>query len=138
MEDLEKRPSLAERMSALKEGAKHRPVRELDEEFSISTGPMRGHHFKFVRTYDWWGYPGYMYEVKKYYPDTGKWGNTYYEIFFRRVSRFSNAVMYPSQEAFGEWAWCCRNLKDVDLKINGKIKDIIENRQKRKKHEKSN
>ena len=45
--------------------------------------------------------------------------DTYYEVFKRKVEQpneFHNDEYerYPSDEAFGSWAWCCSNGKSVE------------------------
>ncbi|MDO6819078.1 hypothetical protein [Zobellia sp. 1_MG-2023] len=62
----------------------------------------------------------YLYEVNDIEPD--KNSHTYFEVFFRRIekartypngNRVPKRVIYPWDEAFGDWAYCIHRGNDV-------------------------
>jgi hypothetical protein len=50
---------------------------------------------------------GYIYEVADSEND-----HKYYEVFERRYNRRFNCISYPTDKAFGKWAWCISRGKD--------------------------
>lgn len=68
-------------------------MKELDSEF-IGTGQVRG--FKFKR--ELFNDRAFIYSVTT---ET----ETHYEVFLRKENTQFNCVSYPSDKAFGIWAW---------------------------------
>lgn len=83
-------------------------MRELKESF-IGKGQVRGFEFTQVKKTE----HGYIYKI-----DTK---NTIcYEVFHKRVNSQYNCISYPSNKAFGVWAWTYNTL---DKALN-KLEDI--------------
>ncbi len=84
---------------------------ELETEFE-GKGQMSNFYFKQIVKNDF----GYIYEL------TDKFGNIHYEVFERREQKESDIeiagqkvhydfkIMYPSMNAFGDWAYSCTSL----------------------------
>ncbi len=55
-------------------------------------------------------------------------GTKYYEVFKRveyaphhkqkSLSKHASWVLFPGDEAFGKWAWCCRTLEKAQERLN--------------------
>lgn len=74
-------------------------MKELQIEF-IGRGQVKG--FIFTQTNK--SEKAYIYKV-----DTGS--STHYEVFKRKVNNQFNCISYPSDKAFGYWAWSCSTLE---------------------------
>jgi len=74
-------------------------MKELNEYFS-GRGQVKGYVFNQISKTK----RGYLYEVR------GK-DTIHYEVFKRRENSMYNNVSYPSDKAFGIWAWTTPNLK---------------------------
>lgn len=70
-------------------------MKELNEKF-IGRGQVKG----FIFTQKNKSKAGYVYEV-----NTGS--TIHYEVFKRKENKQFNCISYPSDKAFGFWAWCC-------------------------------
>lgn len=68
-------------------------MKELEEEF-IGKGQVKG--FRFTQLEQ--SRNAYLYEV-----NTGH--SIQYEVFYRKENSRFNCVSYPSNKAFGVWAW---------------------------------
>lgn len=73
-------------------------MKELKEYFS-RRGQVKGYVFNQISATKWC----FIYEVK------GS-GTTHYEVFKRVENTLYNCVSYPTDKAFGKWAWTCSNL----------------------------
>ena len=76
-------------------------MKELKEYFS-GRGQVKGYVFNQIKATNM----GFIYEVKGV--DT-----LHYEVFKRVENTLYNCVSYPSDKAFGKWAWTCMNLDDA-------------------------
>ena len=74
-------------------------MKELKEYFS-GKGQVKGYVFNQISKTKL----GFIYEVK------GK-DSIHYEIFKRRENAMYNCISYPTDKAFGLWAWTCDNLE---------------------------
>lgn len=74
-------------------------MKELQESF-IGRGQVKG--FIFTQTNK--SEKGFIYKV-----DTGS--SVHYEVFKRKINNRFNCVSYPSDNAFGMWAWSCSTLE---------------------------
>lgn len=72
-------------------------MRELSKEF-IGRGQVKGFKFTQLDANEY----AYRYEVN----DEGK---IHYEIFYRKENSLYKCVSYPSNKAFGIWAWTSRD-----------------------------
>lgn len=59
----------------------------------------------------------FMYEVA----DT-ETGHVYYEVFERKYNRRFNCISYPSDKAFGKWAWCISRGDDYKKAFDSAMK----------------
>lgn len=73
-------------------------MKELKEYFS-GRGQVKGYVFNQIKRTK----HGYLYEVR------GK-DSVHYEVFKRRENTLYDCVSYPSDKAFGKWAWTCGDL----------------------------
>ena len=87
-------------------------MKELKESF-IGKGQVRGFEFTQVKKTEF----GYIYKV-----DTKN--SICYEVFHRKENSRYNCISYPSNKAFGVWAWTTNNIN--------KAKSILEDIQIRK------
>ena len=83
-------------------------MRELKEYFS-GKGKLKGYVFNQISKTK----HGFIYEVK------GS-GTTHYEVFKRVENRMYDVVSYPTDKAFGVWAWTCMSIE----KANERFKEI--------------
>ena len=75
-------------------------MRELSKQFK-GKGQVKGYLFQQLKITSY----SYLYEVKN---DTT--GVIHYEVFKRIENERFNCVSYPTDKAFGLWAWNCNNL----------------------------
>lgn len=81
-------------------------MRELKENF-IGTGQVKG--FKFTQLEK--SCNAYLYQITI--------DNTiHYEVFHRKENNRFNCVSYPSNKAFGLWAWTYKNLQTAKDKFD--------------------
>ncbi|MCL6264925.1 hypothetical protein [Flagellimonas myxillae] len=59
----------------------------------------------------------YIYEVKD-----SETVHIYYEVFERRYNRRFDCISYPTNKAFGFWAWCCSRGKDHQMALRAALK----------------
>ena len=80
-------------------------MKELKEYFS-GRGQVKGYVFNQIRKTEW----GFIYEVK---------GNdvVHYEVFKRRENTMYDCISYPTDKAFGLWAWTCMSLEKAEIKL---------------------
>lgn len=81
-------------------------MRELKEQF-LGRGQVKGFMFTQVEKSAF----GYIYEVF-----TGV--NYHYEVFKRNENTHFNCVSYPTNKAFGRWAWTYSSLDKAKDKFN--------------------
>ena len=74
-------------------------MKELKEYFS-GRGQVKGYVFNQIRKTNW----GFIYEVK---------GNDiiHYEVFKRKENTMYDCISYPTDKAFGLWAWTCDSVE---------------------------
>lgn len=77
-------------------------MRELQSEF-IGKGQVKGFKFTQVQKTKY----GYIYEVKSY-------NRTWYEVFKRVENSYYNVVSYPTNKAFGVWAWTVNSIQKAN------------------------
>jgi hypothetical protein len=81
-------------------------MKELKEYFS-GRGQVKGYVFNQIRATN----KAYLYEV------AGD-GTKHYEVFKRVENTLYNCVSYPTDKAFGKWAWTCGSLDRAKDKFN--------------------
>lgn len=81
-------------------------MRELQEEF-IGKGQVKGFTFTQIKKSE----HGYIYEVNTK-------DNIHYEVFYHKENKLYECVSYPSNKAFGVWAWTCRALDIAEDILN--------------------
>jgi hypothetical protein len=84
---------------------------ELKDKF-IGKGQVKGFRFTQIKKTEY----GFIYRIH----DKGR---IYYEVFERKENNRFNCVSYPSNKAFGVWAWTTTNFcraEDIlqDIEIN--------------------
>ena len=90
-------------------------MRELKIEFN-GIGQVKGYYFVQLINDE----KGYLYEVRS--------GNTvHYEIFRRVENTRFGIISYPSNKAFGIWAWTCPSLKRAEVIFEQKVSNYIKN-----------
>jgi len=94
-------------------------MKELQEEF-IGRGQVKG--FKFTQIEQ--NCHAYLYEVSDNI-------NTWYEVFYKKENNLYNCVSYPSNKAFGAWAWTYHTIEKAkdkfdDISNEGDIKEFKE------------
>ena len=81
-------------------------MKELKEYFS-GRGQVKGYVFNQISQTK----HGFVYEVRG--------DNTiHYEVFKRTINTMYDCVSYPSDKAFGVWAWTCLTLERANEKFN--------------------
>lgn len=80
-------------------------MKELQLEF-IGRGQVKGFIFTQKNKSDY----GYIYEV-----NTST--SIHYEVFKRKENSQFNCISYPSDKAFGFWAWCCKTYEDALFRL---------------------
>jgi hypothetical protein len=75
-------------------------MKELREQFE-GIGQVNGYSFQNKKKSPY----SYLYAVKN--NDTG---TIHYEVFKRKENTLYNCVSYPTDKAFGIWAWTCSSL----------------------------
>jgi hypothetical protein len=79
-------------------------MKELEEEFT-GRGQVRGFMFTQIKKNE----HAYLYKVETD-------GQVHYEIFYRKENSYYKCISYPSNKAFGIWAWTKKDLTEsVDL-----------------------
>lgn len=86
-------------------------MKELKEYFT-GIGQVKGYVFNQIKATKY----GFLYEVKE--KDI-----IHYEVFKRKENTMYNCISYPTNKAFGKWAWTCGTLerayeilKEIDFK----------------------
>ena len=92
-------------------------MRELELSF-IGKGQVKGFKFTQIKKNEF----GFIYEVKDC-------GQIYYEVFKRKENVRFNCVSYPSNKAFGIWAWTVKSEREAgyileDIKIKKGVCDV--------------
>lgn len=87
-------------------------MKELKEYFS-GRGQVKGYVFNQILKTEY----GYIYEVR------GD-GTIHYEVFERRENTLYDCVSYPTDKAFGIWAWTCMDLDRAKQRLK-EIKERI-------------
>ncbi len=91
-------------------------MQELKEQFT-GRGQVKGFIFTQKNKSDY----GYIYEVNTGY-------SIHYEVFKHKVNKQFDCVSYPSDKAFGFWAWCCKDYERAltifeDLAIKAEVRN---------------
>lgn len=81
-------------------------MKQLELNF-VGRGQVKGFIFTQIKKSDY----GYIYSVKVD-------DNIHYEVFKHKENNQFNLVSYPSDKAFGLWAWTYKNLEDAVYKLN--------------------
>lgn len=76
-------------------------MKELKEYFT-GIGQVKGYIFNQLNKTDY----AYLYEVKEN-------NRTHYEVFLRKENTLYDCVSYPTEKAFGKWAWTCMDYKSA-------------------------
>jgi len=84
-------------------------MKQLQETFK-GRGQVKGFTFTQIKKSEY----GYIYEVNTK-------DNIHYEVFYHKENTLYECVSYPSNKAFGVWAWTCRT-KEI---AEGILNDII-------------
>jgi len=69
-------------------------------------GQVKGYTFTQISKTDW----GFIYEVEHD-------GHKHYEVFKKRLNHRFGTVSYPTDKAFGIWAWTCMTLENAKYKL---------------------
>jgi len=81
-------------------------MKELKEYF-VGIGQVKGYIFNQIRATKY----AFMYEVSE--------NNViHYEVFKRVENRRYRCISYPTDAAFGVWAWTCETLERAEDKFN--------------------
>ena len=81
-------------------------MKELKSYF-VGIGQVKGYIFNQIKSSDY----AYLYEVSE--------NNViHYEVFKRLENARFNCVSYPTDKAFGIWAWTCETLERAEDKFN--------------------
>lgn len=81
-------------------------MKELQITFT-GRGQVKGYEFKQIKATKY----AYLYEVSE--------NNViHYEVFKRRENSLYECISYPTDKAFGVWAWTCETLKRAEDKFN--------------------
>lgn len=83
-------------------------MKELKEYFT-GVGQVKGYIFNQIKQTKY----GFLYEVKNN-------DDIHYEVFKRRENTMYNCISYPTDKAFGIWAWTTHDLN----RANEILKDI--------------
>ena len=81
-------------------------MKDLQDRFD-GRGQTKGFRFSQIRKTD----KGFIYLV-----DTGD--TKYYEVFKRKENTMYNCVSYPTDKAFGIWAWTIKDYDSALEKLN--------------------
>ena len=81
-------------------------MKELKEYF-VGIGQVKGYIFNQIRATKW----GFLYEVSE-------GGLIHYEVFKRRENTMYDCISYPTDKAFGKWAWTFMDLDNAIEKLN--------------------
>ena len=99
-----------------------RPKYKIKKSSLVNRNKMKGlksHYQRVTRTYvqllqsD----GAYMYEVTDSETD-----HVYYEVFEKRYNRRFNCICYPTDKAFGKWAWCISRGNDHVMAFEAALK----------------
>lgn len=77
-------------------------MRELEKEF-IGRGQVKGFKFTQLKKTEF----GFIYKVEHF-------GLVHYEVFQRRENSRFMCVSYPSNKAFGLWAWTVKTIERAE------------------------
>ena len=82
-------------------------MKQLQTEFK-GRGQVKGFTFTQIKKSE----HGYIYRVNTD-------DNFHYEVFYRKENKLYECVSYPSNKAFGLWAWTCGSLEKAEDILNG-------------------
>lgn len=77
-------------------------MKQLEKEF-IGRGQVKGFRFTQIKQ----NCHAYLYEVSDKI-------NTWYEVFYKKENNLYNCVSYPSNKAFGVWAWTYHTIEKAE------------------------
>ena len=81
-------------------------MRELKEYF-VGVGQVKGYVFNQIKRTE----HAFLYEVSEN-------GLIHYEVFKRKENTMYDCISYPTDKAFGLWAWTCGTLERAEDKFN--------------------
>jgi len=81
-------------------------MKQLEKEF-IGKGQVKGFMFTQIKQNNY----GYIYRI-----EADKL--THYEVFTHKPNKRFNCVSYPTNHAFGIWAWTYRDLEKAEERFN--------------------
>lgn len=81
-------------------------MKELKEYF-VGRGQVKGYIFNQIKRTKY----AFLYEVSEN-------NLVHYEVFKRRENTIYDCISYPSDKAFGVWAWTCDTLERAEDKFN--------------------
>ena len=81
-------------------------MRELKSYF-VGIGQVKGYIFNQIKATKY----AFLYEVSE--------NNViHYEVFKRKENTMYDCISYPTNKAFGKWAWTCSTLERAKVKFN--------------------
>lgn len=81
-------------------------MKELKEYF-VGRGQVKGYIFNQIKRTKY----AFLYEVSEN-------NLTHYEVFKRQENSLYDCISYPTDKAFGVWAWTCDTLERAEDKFN--------------------
>ena len=90
-------------------------MKQLKEQFT-GIGQVKGFNFTQLERSPF----AYLYEV-----NTGD--NVFHEVFYHKENKRYNCVSYPTDKAFGVWAWTYKSLEKAKSKFDYIEKKCIDN-----------
>lgn len=81
-------------------------MKQLQKEFK-GRGQVKGFTFTQIKKSE----HGYIYKVNTN-------DNFHFEVFYHKENKMYNCVSYPTNKAFGLWAWTCGNLERAEELLN--------------------
>lgn len=76
------------------------------KEYYVGVGQVKGYIFNQLKLTD----KAFLYEVSNN-------NKVHYEVFKRRVNSLYDCISYPTDKAFGLWAWTCSSLERAEEKF---------------------
>jgi hypothetical protein len=92
-------------------------MKELKEYFT-GRGQVKGYIFNQIKRTEY----AYLYEVKEN-------GRIHYEVFKRKENTLYDCISYPTDKAFGIWAWTLMDIESahdklIEVSFNEHLKEI--------------
>lgn len=80
-------------------------MKQLEKEF-IGRGQVKGFRFTQIKQNQF----AFLYQISDL-------KNTWYEVFHKKENNRYNCISYPSNKAFGVWAWTYHSLEKAEDKF---------------------